>query len=192
MGNLNRQRAMYFIWHPGVDQLFFTADDTCFLPNHESHAQAHANALADKTIDTVTREEFGAWWAEEVPKLKAEAQDAVDKSRARVAEAQEALNKLGAKAKPADVGKANLALANAERAAKAAEHELEVANKFEAALKPVKTIDVVVTQQMLDENPELAAQDVKVGDTISVPDTAGDDAADVKEAAKKKTAKKKK
>jgi hypothetical protein len=79
-------------------------------------------------------------------------------------------------------------LANAELAVSEAQEKMD-------NMSAEKTVDHEVTQEDLDNNPELAAQGVKVGETIGIPagneTTAAEVAADVKAAAKKPVSKKK-
>ncbi len=69
---MNKQRSLYFGYHPNVPHLFFTSDDQCFLPNNENLAVAHAMNLGNNKVDKVTREDFDKWVATEEGKKELE------------------------------------------------------------------------------------------------------------------------
>ncbi len=109
---MNKERSLFFGYHPTVNELFFTSDDCAFFK--ENDANAHAGSLQkqgkDGSVTKLIRAEYDAFVA---------------------SEAQEA-----------GTGGSD------------------------------ETIDHEVTQEDLDNNPELVAAGVAVGDTIQIPKDA--------------------
>ncbi|WP_410221935.1 hypothetical protein [Pedobacter sp.] len=140
---LSRTQKMQIIFkqHPNAQEFYVTSDDQAFYL--PSDAKNHASTLDDKTVDCIKRRDI----------LKdAKIENGGDKKTDRQALFEE-LKNLGGSA-PTNISDAKL-LAKVEELKKSAP----------------KMIDVTVTQEMLDQNPELVAEGVKVGETIQIPDT---------------------
>lgn len=140
---LSRTQKMQIIFkqHPNAQEFYVTSDDQAFYL--PSDAKNHASTLDDKTVDCIKRRDI-------LKEAKIETNGSKKDDRKALFEE---LKNLGGSA-PNNISDAKL-LAKVEELRKS---------------KP-KMIDVTVTQETLDQNPELAAEGIKVGDTIQVPDT---------------------
>ena len=65
MSTVNSQRGRFFNDWPGKEVGFFTSDDFAFFEEH--HALAHAGKLPGKVVDKLTRADYNAWLAADVP-----------------------------------------------------------------------------------------------------------------------------
>ena len=117
---LNAQRAQYFTNWPDAVSGYFTSNDSHFFGNAAGlkGAQLEAkNLLAKKqdgAVDTITREEYNAWYAEYAPAQLATAQGVLKDAEAAMADAQSNVNALPKKATIAQQAAANKALNTAK------------------------------------------------------------------------------
>lgn len=135
----------YFASHPSVNEFHATSDGQHFID--ENNAVAHAANLKDKTVTPVTRAE-----ADEAKKAQAKqpaaSSDIKPLSKMNKKELLEQMAERGLKEEEGST--------NADK--------VKAIEDFDAA-----NIRHVVTEQTLADNPELAENGVKVGETIWLP-----------------------
>ena len=197
--NLNVKHYFYNPAHKNVILFFFTSDGYAFTD--AGTADNHVRGLQDKTVTPITRAEVTAWWAENAPKLLAGFEKNVADAIAEREAADKAVAALGKTASAQTVAKAKWAASQAAKKVVIAEGELaECKAGIESGEQGAESeddndLELEVTQEILDLNPDMITQGFKIGDKFTIPKDATQTSAeeikeDVKAAVVKQTLKK--
>lgn len=133
--------APYFEKHKSDNVFFITADDNVF--RNTSQAWSHCQHLKDRTILKVLREDISKLLDEKPAKPKSK-----DKYVSASIEVLQGLCK--------------------DRGIEYKESDAELELKSLLRQHDENNMEILVTQEILDENPEMAEQGIKVGETVFV------------------------